>query len=91
MDTDNNDSNSNEEAVDAQSAPTEMNSGKVNDMAQQMEAAVTSSEEEDQRNQESIIAVLKQVSDEVRTNDAKRQADRAQMDKLADWIRNYRS
>jgi hypothetical protein len=91
MDTHNNNSNSNEEAVGAQSAPAEINSGKVNDAAQQLQAAVSSFAQETQRNQESLIALIKQMSDQLRSTDAKGRADRAQIDKLASQIRNYRS
>ena len=90
MNTDNN-SISNDEAMDPQSAPVEMNSGNVHDAAQQLETSISRFAQEDEGNQESLFAVMKQAGAQLRTTDAKEQRNRAEIDKLASRIRNYRS
>ena len=78
-----------DEATGAQTASAEINSGKVHGAAQQLQASVSRFAQEAQR--ESFVTLVKQVSEQLRTTDAKVQDNRAQIDKLASRIRNYRS
>ena len=78
-----------EEAMGAQTASAEINSDKVHGAAQQLQASVSRFAQEAQR--ESFVTLIKQVSEQLRTTDAKVQDNRAQIDKLASRIKNYRS
>ena len=77
-----------DEATGAQTALSNINSGNVHDAAQQLQASVSRFAQEAQR--ESFVTLIKQVSEQVRTTDAKVEVNRAQIDKLASRIKNYR-
>ena len=88
MDTGN---NGNIIAAGAQAAPVEINPGDVREAAQQMQESVSGFWREDQGYQESLVSGMKQVSGQVRATDVKVAGNRAEIDKLASRIRNYRS
>lgn len=67
------------------------NSGKVHDAAEQVDASVSRFAQENQKNREGIVALIKQLSERLRITDAKLLEIHGQIDKLANWIRNYRS
>ena len=89
MNTDN-DGDSSDEVKGAQTALSETNSGNVHAAAQQLEAGVSRFAQDDQRDHESLVALVRQVSQQVRTTDADVRKDRAQIDKLSNWILNNR-
>ena len=88
MDT--NISNSSDSAVPAQTPPPEVNSSNVNNAAQQLETSVSRFSQGAQRNQESLIALIKQVSEQLRAIDAKAQKNSAELEKQKNWILNNR-
>jgi hypothetical protein len=89
MDTYNN-SNTNDEAMGAQTAPAELDSHQVHDAAEQLQASVSHFAQEDERHQQSLLTVTKQMDAQLRTTDAKVQRNRAEIDKLESWIRDNR-
>ena len=90
IDMDNN-SNTSDEAMGAQTTSAELDSDQVHDAAEQLQASVSHFGQEDEKRQQSLRTVMKQMSAQLRTTDAKVQGNRAEIDKLANRIRNYRS
>ena len=90
MSTDNN-SDSNDEATGAPTALSETNSGDVHEAADQVQTSLSRFAQGTEGNQENLVALLKQVSQQLRATDATIQKNTAQIDKLSSWIRNSRS
>lgn len=86
-----NTSNSDGEAMAAQTAPAEIDSDQVHDAAGRLQASVSGFAQEDEGYQGSLVAVIKQAGAQLGATNAKVQGNRAEIEKLASRIRNYRS
>jgi hypothetical protein len=89
MDTEEND-NFIAEATGSQTASAEIDPGKVRDAAVQLQASVSRFAQEAETNQQSLVALIQQVSGQLQTIGAEVQKDRAQIDKLTSWIGSNR-
>jgi hypothetical protein len=86
-----NNRSSNDEALNPQTAPVNMDFGQMFDAAEQLQSTVSRFAEGDDSGQEGLLAVMKQMGAQLRTTDAKVRENRAQIEKLGSWIRNSRS
>ena len=89
MDTDNN-GNSSDEAMGAQTAPAAVDSGQVHDAAERLQASVSQFLQENQRNHEKLNRSMDQPSDQVLKLERKIEDVRKATEKNMDRIRNYR-
>jgi Tfp pilus assembly PilM family ATPase len=91
MDTNNKNSNSNDEAMDTQTAPPEATSGKVEEAVRQMQASFSSFFQEDQRKDENLSRQMDLPSDQIRILGQKIEEIWQQIKRILELIRNYRS
>ena len=89
MDTNNN-SNSSDETMGAQTAPAEINPGNVNDAAEQFQASLSRFMQEDQRAKENLSRFMDQPSDQIWRLEKKIDDVRSATERNLELIRNYR-
>ncbi len=68
-----------------------MDFSQLPEVAEQLQRSISRFTQEDERNQEGLLAVIKQMGAQLRTTDVKLGENRAQIEKLGSWIRNNRS
>jgi hypothetical protein len=81
---------SNGGAAGAQTTTVETNSDEVNDMAHQVEADVSNFEQQDDRNQQGLTALLQQMSQQLQAVNAQVQKDGTQIERLESWVKSNR-
>jgi hypothetical protein len=75
----------------AQAGLAAMDFSQLPEVAEQLQRSISRFTQEDERNQEGLLAVIKQMGAQLRTTDVKLGENRAQIEKLGSWIRNNRS
>jgi hypothetical protein len=90
MDTNENTENSSDGSVGGQAGSAGSNPEEVNDAARQLQASVSSFLQEAQANQESLIALINQMGQQLRATDSKVQQNAALIERLSNWIAGNR-
>lgn len=89
MNRDNN-SNSGDQAIGAQTAPAGTNSGEVREAVQQFQATFSRFMQEDQRADENLSRLMDQPSDQIHSLERKIDDVRRATERNLELIRNYR-
>ena len=91
MDTDDNNGNSNQEAMGSQSTSAGMNSANVQHAAQQLQASLSEFFQEDQRKDENLSRLMDHPSDQLQSLEREIDDVRKATERNRELIRNYRS
>jgi signal transduction histidine kinase len=90
MDTNANSGNSGANAVGTQTGTTVSNSDEVNDALRQLQATVSAFVQEAQGSTERLIALVNQMSQQLRATDSKMQQNAALIERLSSWSASNR-
>jgi methyl-accepting chemotaxis protein len=90
MDTNGNGGNSGGNAVGTQTGTIGSNSDEVNDALSQLQASVSGFVQQAQASQESLIAVINQMSQQLQATNSKVQQNSALIERLSNWISSNR-
>ena len=90
MDTNLNNGNSGGNAVGTQTGTTGSNPDEVNDALGQLQATISGFVQEAQASTESLVALVNQMSKQLRAIDSKAQQSAALIERLSSWIASNR-
>jgi hypothetical protein len=86
-----NNGNSGDNAVGTQMGMTGSNPDEVNDALSQLQATVSDFAQETQAGTESLIALVNPMGQQLQATDSKVQQNATLIDRLSNWIANYRN